>query len=124
MRALVVDDSRAMRAILKKIMTEAGFEVSEAAHGGEALAILDEGGAADVALVDWNLPEMSGLELVEAVRTRTELAPMRVIMVTTEIEREQMAKALAAGADEYVMKPFTAQALLDKLALVGLGAAG
>ncbi len=124
MRALVVDDSRAMRAILKKIMTEAGFEVAEAAHGGEALAILDEGGAADVALVDWNLPEMSGLELVEAVRSRAALATMRVIMVTTEIEREQMAKALAAGADEYVMKPFTAQALLDKLALVGLGAAG
>jgi len=121
MRALVVDDSRAMRAILRKIMTAASFDVIEAAHGREALAKLESEGMADVALVDWNLPEMSGVELVEAIRARPDYAPMRLIMVTTEVEREQMARALDAGADEYVMKPFTTETILDKLAMVGLG---
>ena len=121
MRALVIDDSRAMRAILKKIMTEASFEVIEACHGREALEKLEDEGGADVALVDWNLPEMSGLQFVQAVRSNPDYESTRLIMVTTEIEREQMAKALDAGADEYIMKPFTKEAILDKLVMVGLG---
>jgi two-component system chemotaxis response regulator CheY len=121
MRALVIDDSRAMRSILKKIMAEASFDVIEACHGREALERLKDEGAADVALVDWNLPEMSGLQFVQAVRSNPDYESMRLIMVTTEIEREQMAKALDAGADEYVMKPFTKEAILDKLVMVGLG---
>ena len=121
MRALVIDDSRAMRAILRKLLSEAGFEVIEAEHGREALERLEHESCPDVALVDWNLPEMNGVEFVEAVRSTSAYESMRLIMVTTEIEREQMAKALDAGADEYVMKPFSKETLLDKLALVGLG---
>jgi two-component system chemotaxis response regulator CheY len=121
MRALVIDDSRAMRAILRKVLSEAGFEVIEAEHGRDALEKLESESCPDVALVDWNLPEMNGVEFVEAVRSTSAYESMRLIMVTTEIEREQMAKALDAGADEYVMKPFSKDSLLEKLALVGLG---
>lgn len=123
MRALVIDDSRAMRAILKKFMIEAGFEVVEACHGKQALERISADDCPDVALVDWNLPEMNGLEFLRAIRTESGFDSMKVIMVTTEIEKERIAKALNAGANEYVMKPFTKDMIVDKLALVGLAVA-
>ncbi len=78
-----------------------------------------DGASLRLILVDWNMPEMTGLEFVRAVRARPEFRPVRLLMVTTETEIEQMARALAAGADEYLMKPFTADALKDKLELLG-----
>ncbi len=120
MQVLVIDDSRAMRSILKKIMTEVGFEVTEAEHGGRGLGRLQEHGAFDLALVDWNLPEMNGFEFVQAVRAVTEYDSMRLIMVTTETEKSQIRSALEAGADEYVMKPFTKDTILEKLRMIGL----
>lgn len=120
MRALVVDDSRATRTILRQILKEIGFEVSEAGHGREALERLKEIGAPELALVDWNMPEMDGFEFVRAVRADHAYDSMRLMMVTTETEMEQVAKALEAGANEYVMKPFTKDVILEKLDLLGI----
>ena len=119
--ALVIDDSRAMRGILKRILLPLGFEVREAANGKEALDLLwNEDLNPEVALVDWNMPVMNGLEFVSAVRKQKHLRPMTLMMVTTEAEQSQIVRALAAGAHEYVIKPFTANAILDKLAYLGL----
>ena len=119
-RALVVDDSRAMRMILSKTLAESGFAVMQAANGREALEIMDrEGPAIGLVLLDWNMPEVTGIEVVEQLRSQKAFNTVRVVMVTTETEIEQMARALEAGADEYVMKPFTREAVEDKLRLIG-----
>jgi|SRR5689334_5211601 len=120
MRALVVDDSKAMRMILKKSLTSCGFdEIHEAGNGLEALDELADMEWADVVLVDWNMPEMSGIEFVEAVRARALYDDVPIVMVTTETEVTQMIRALDAGANEYIMKPFTAEVLREKLDLIG-----
>jgi two-component system chemotaxis response regulator CheY len=119
-RALVVDDSRAMRMILSKTLAESGFEVMQAANGREALEIMDrEGPEIGLVLLDWNMPEVTGIEVVETLRSQKAFNTVRLVMVTTETEIEQMARALEAGADEYVMKPFTREAVEDKLRLIG-----
>ncbi len=120
MRALVIDDSRAMRLILAKILGEMGFEVFEAGHGREALEILEEIGMTELMLVDWNMPEMNGYDFVCAVRSDDYYDDSCLMMVTTETEMEQVVKALEAGADEYVMKPFTKEVILEKLDLLGI----
>lgn len=119
-RALVVDDSRAMRTILARILGDIGFAVAEARHGREALAHLNAHPDTILALVDWNMPEMNGLDLITALRQDQRFAGLRVVMVTSETEMTRVAAALAAGADEYVMKPFTRPALEDKLHALGL----
>jgi two-component system chemotaxis response regulator CheY len=118
-QALVVDDSKAMRMILSRSLRELGFEVAEAPDGKQALAALQNGGAKDLVLIDWNMPEMNGLELVQAVRADPRFAETRLVMVTTESELDHVDKALSAGANEYVMKPFTKDIIRDKLALLG-----
>jgi len=121
MRALVVDDSKAIRVVLKKMLAEGGFdELSEASHGAEALEVLENGPAPDVILVDWNMPEMNGLEMIRAVRQNADLRRIPIVMVTTETEYSQVVKALAAGASEYVMKPFTKDIIMDKLDMLGV----
>jgi two-component system chemotaxis response regulator CheY len=121
MRALVVDDSRAMRRIIAGILGEVGFDaVEEAANGKAALEVLGKGPSFDLALVDWNMPEMDGLELVRKVRAQARFASMKLVMVTTEVEMARISEALGAGADEYVMKPFTREVLRDKLSLLQL----
>ena len=120
-RALVVDDSRAVRMILAKTLKELGFEVCEAANGREALEIIEaEKSAVNLVLADWNMPEINGLELLKRLRQDPELSSLVVVMVTTETELDQMAAALEAGANEYVMKPFTKDILVEKLQLVGI----
>jgi two-component system chemotaxis response regulator CheY len=120
-RAIVVDDAKAIRSIIGRFLVQEGFEVVEAANGKLALEKLKEAGALDLALVDWNMPEMNGIELVRALRADRGFDSMRVMMVTTESERQQVETALEAGADEYVMKPFTTDVLREKLALMGFG---
>ena len=120
MLALVLDDSRAMRMILRRIMVEAGFDVVEAGDGQQALDVVASGPVPDVALIDWNMPVMNGLEFVMAVRANKDYRHMTLMMVTTESEHGQIVRALAAGAHEYVIKPFTSEAILDKLNLLGL----
>lgn len=120
MHALIVDDSRAMRRILRQIVEPLGFEIAEAGHGLEGLQRLDEQPDTELALVDWNMPEMNGLEFVKAVRANPVYERMKLMMVTTETEPAKMARALMAGVDEFVMKPFTKEILLDKLQLIGV----
>lgn len=121
MRALIVDDSRAMRSILSGILADLEFEVEQAADAEGAYEILTADESFDLVLVDWNLPAMNGLELVKLLRQRTELADLRLMMVTTETELGRVREALEAGADEYIMKPFDKEMLLEKLTLLGIG---
>lgn len=120
MRCLIVDDSRAMRIILKKIMTDLGFTISEASHGREALERLNELQTVDVALVDWNMPEMDGLEFVKAVRADHSWADVKIMMVSAENDMVKIARALMVGADEYAMKPVTKEILVEKLEVMGI----
>jgi two-component system, chemotaxis family, chemotaxis protein CheY len=120
MKVLVVDDSRAIRRILSSMLTECGFVVAEASHGREALDHLHAHLDTDLVLVDWNMPEMNGLELVQAVRRDERFAAIPLMMVTTETEMSQMVRALEAGAQEYVMKPFTREVIEEKLRVLGL----
>ncbi len=120
MLAMVIDDSRAMRSILRRIVLELGFDCVEAADGQEALDKMTAGEVPDVALVDWNMPVLDGLSYVSAVRGNREWRGVTLMMVTTEGEHAQIVRALAAGAHEYVIKPFTPDAIQEKLQLLGL----
>ena len=121
MYALIIDDSRAMRRILRQLVQPLGFDILEAGDGQEGLDQLsahpDE---VEMTLVDWNMPVMNGLEFVKRVRSDAAYADMKLMMVTTETEPAQMARALMAGVDEFVMKPFTADILVEKLRLIGV----
>jgi two-component system, chemotaxis family, chemotaxis protein CheY len=123
-KALVVDDSRTIRRILGGILAQLGFEVVEAENGLAALASLDGERAAGtpvtLALVDWNMPELNGLDFVKRMRADDQNAAVTAIMVTTETQVDQMVAALDAGANEYVMKPFTKDVIEDKLRLLGM----
>jgi two-component system chemotaxis response regulator CheY len=109
-----------MRSILGQTLKGMGFEVAEAVNGRDALERLKQLGAPELMLVDWNMPEMNGYEFVRAVRADAGYNDSRIMMVTTETEMEQMVKALSAGANEYVMKPFTKEVIREKLALMGV----
>lgn len=118
MRALVVDDSKASRGILADMLRELGFEVIEAAGGREALDLLEQA-PVDLALVDWVMPEMDGVELVRALRRENSLDGLRLIMVSTKAGREAVRSALASGVDEYIMKPVTREMVREKLEILG-----
>jgi two-component system chemotaxis response regulator CheY len=120
MLAMVIDDSRAMRSILRRIVSELGFDCVEAANGQEALDIMNSGSLPDVALVDWNMPVLDGLSYISAVRGNRDWRDVSLMMVTTEGEHAQVVRALAAGAHEYVIKPFTPDAIQEKLQILGL----
>ncbi|MCW2772944.1 MAG: response regulator receiver [Nocardioides sp.] len=121
MRVLIVDDSRAMRRIIGRILSDAGFEVLEAGDGQEAIDVLEaQVELPTLACVDWNMPVMDGLAFVTEVRRRPEWRVITLMMVTTESESDRIVRALAAGAHEYLIKPFTADAMLEKLDLLGL----
>ena len=116
---LVVDDSKVIRKVARHILETLDFTVTEACDGREALdACLAS--APDVILLDWNMPVMKGIDLVRALRDDEHYAGMRIMMVTTETEMEQVRTALVEGADEYVMKPFTREVILEKLEILGL----
>jgi two-component system chemotaxis response regulator CheY len=120
MRALVVDDSRAMRLLLEQLLRQAGFEVTDAGDGGEALAQLGRMGRPDVVLVDWNMPGMDGLAFVRAVRAEAAYAGLPLVLVTAEDDAARVADARAAGADAHIAKPPTPQALLQALQQLAL----
>lgn len=120
MRVLIVDDSRSMRMILRRMLAEMGHtDVREAADGADALVHLDSF-EAELALVDWNMPVMNGVEFVATVREQRRHDRMKVMMVTSESSARMVYEALRAGADEYAMKPVTREVIEDKLQLMGL----
>lgn len=119
-RALVIDDSRAMRILLGDTLRAMGYEVDEAENGSAAILRLDDGLARDVALVDWNMPVMNGLEFIRTARADSRFRSLRLLVITSETEAEQVMIALSAGADEYLMKPFTRETLVSKLEMLGL----
>ena len=123
MRALIVDDSRFMRSHLRQFLERKGVSCAEAGDGREALEALRDGGDAfDLMLLDVNMPRMGGLECVKTLR-EAELNPrMKVMMVTTESDNGFIESALEYGADEFLMKPFTAESLREKLAMIGIAA--
>jgi two-component system chemotaxis response regulator CheY len=118
MRALVVDDSKAMRTVLGRMLKGCGYdEVIEAANGIEAFRWIRDNGSPDVVLVDWNMPQMTGIEFVKRVKSSGLLDDASLVMVTSETATEKILEALESGADEYLMKPFTQDALLEKIEL-------
>lgn len=121
MQAIVVDDSSAMRRILTGMLGRLGFDTVEAADGVAALEVLKDTGPIELALVDWNMPHMNGIDLVRRIRVRRDFDSMRIMMVTTESDTSRVVEALGAGVDEYVMKPFTEEVIASKLQLLDLG---
>jgi two-component system chemotaxis response regulator CheY len=110
-----------MRTIVSRILDHLGVdEILEAENGRDALLLLEEGPLPDVALVDWHMPFMNGYQFVCAARERPHWRSMAIMMMTTENEHDDIVRVLAAGATEYLIKPFTAEALVDKLSLLGL----
>jgi two-component system chemotaxis response regulator CheY len=118
MRALVIDDSRTVRIIVGNILREIGMEVVEAGNGREALEQLELHPDVELLLVDWNMPEMNGYDFLRAVRAQRAYDGVRILMVTSESQSEQVVKALSAGANEYLMKPFNKEVLVAKLQLM------
>ena len=115
LRFLVVDDFSTMRRIIKNFLNDLGYaNVQEADDGNTALPIL-KGGKIDFLITDWNMPGMPGLDLLKAVRADPALAKLPVLLLTAEAKREQIVEAAQAGVNGYVIKPFTAQILKEKL---------
>ena len=120
-KAMVIDDSRAIRMILGRTLSNFGFEVCSAGNGREALELLrSQQAEMSLILVDWNMPEMNGLDFIKTLRADPRFATTPLMMVTTETEVDQMIRALDAGANEYVMKPFTDDVIESKLRLMGV----
>jgi len=122
LRFLVVDDFSTMRRIVKNLLNDLGYaNVAEADDGNTALPMLQTGGF-DFLVTDWNMPGMPGLDLLKAVRAGPKFAKMPVLMLTAEAKREQIIEAAQAGVNGYVIKPFTAITLKEKIDKI-LGAA-
>jgi len=121
MKALIVDDAKVVRVALGRIMNQLGFESVEAVDGKQALEQMQMHADIDVVMLDWNMPVMNGYDFLLALRAMDQhsLYP-KVVMVTTETGMPSMLKALAAGADEYIMKPFDKEMVAGKLNIVGL----
>lgn len=119
MKILVVDDFVTMRRITKTLMKQLGYtNMIEAEDGKQALDILQKDSAIEFVISDWNMPNMTGLELLQAVRADDKLKKLPFLMVTAEAEQENIMAAVKSGVSNYVIKPFTALTLQDKLAKV------
>ncbi len=115
MKILVVDDFATMRRIIKNILRQIGYtNILEADDGSTALAILKKE-KVDLVITDWNMPKMSGLELLKAIRADESLKDIPVMMVTAEALKENIIEAVKAGVNQYIVKPFTAQTLQEKI---------
>jgi two-component system, chemotaxis family, chemotaxis protein CheY len=118
LKFLVVDDFSTMRRIVKNLLHDLGYKnVAEADDGSTALPMLKSGDF-DFIITDWNMPTLPGLALLKAVRSDPKLARLPVLMVTAEAKREQIVEAAQAGVSGYIIKPFTAQTLSEKLAKI------
>ncbi|HTO70343.1 MAG TPA: response regulator [Myxococcota bacterium] len=115
MKVLVVDDSAIMRKVIEQILEMLGHEAVPAANGVEAFDRLKEHDDVQLILLDWNMPEMNGIEFLRAVKDRPGLSKIPVIMLTTESERRKMIEAIEAGAKHYLTKPFQPETLATKI---------
>ena len=115
MKILVVDDFSTMRRIVKNLLAELGFNnIAEADDGNTALPILKQGGI-DFLVTDWNMPGMAGIDLLREIRANPQLSSLPVLMVTAEAKRDQIMEAAQAGVNGYIVKPFTADTLKEKV---------
>jgi two-component system chemotaxis response regulator CheY len=114
-KALVVDDSKAIRQIERKYLEELGFEVLEAENGKEALEVLKEHSDISLILLDWHMPIMNGYEFLKTLRANPQHQEIKVMMVTTENQQKSVIDAIMAGANEYLMKPFDKEMLETKI---------
>jgi CheY-like chemotaxis protein len=120
MQALVVDDSFLMRTILSRMLEEFGFEVSTAKDGLQAVASLSQGPVPDLVLLDWYMPDMNGMDVLGHVRGELGLKHLPVVMVTGENDPAMRSWAMAAGADDYLVRPFNADSVADTLLTLGI----
>lgn len=120
--ALIVEDSATTQIILRQTMESLGFSIDQAENGEEALDLLGEHGMYDVALVDWNMPVMNGLALLSELENYTEYSEMKILMISTRSELDEMVEALTLGATDYLTKPFNKTELMEKLDAFGFGA--
>jgi two-component system chemotaxis response regulator CheY len=119
MKILLVDDSTTMRRIQKTQLAQLGIsDVQEAADGDEAFSMLESNIPVDLILLDWNMPVMDGLTLLKKIRAIEKYKQVKIIMCTSESEKSKVIEAIKAGATNYIVKPFTPEALRDKLGLV------
>jgi two-component system chemotaxis response regulator CheY len=114
MKVLLVDDSRTMRSIQQKVLAgTVGTEFAEAGDGVEALSVIAAKGKFDLIIIDWNMPNMDGITLVKKIRETDKTTPL--IMATTEAEKARVLDAIRAGVNNYVVKPFTPESLMEKV---------
>ncbi len=115
MKILIVDDFSTMRRIIKNLLRDLGFTNTQEADDGVTAMPMLRNGEFDFLVTDWNMPGMSGIELLKAVRADANLSAIPVLMVTAEAKRDQIIEAAQAGVNGYVVKPFTAQVLKEKI---------
>jgi two-component system chemotaxis response regulator CheY len=115
MRALVVDDSKVMRADEQRALESMGWQVTQAANGREAIAALEQLGACDLVLADWQMPEMDGIALIKHLRQDARWASLVIIVVSSNAVLESIDVAITAGANDFVMKPFSVDALKERV---------
>ena len=120
MRALVVDDSKPSRSIVARVLRDLAFECTEAANGAEALDLVASAGLPDLVTINWHMPVMDGIELIRRLRSNPATRKLPLVMISTEHDRERIAEAIAAGANDYLAKPFTPEALTRKLVELGV----
>jgi len=119
MKVLIVDDSKAMRSILKRILESVNYEAFEAEDAEMALDLLYEhDGKFDLILLDWNMPGITGYELLKLIRKNPQWQHIKIMMVTSENQQESVIEALKTGADEYLMKPFDHKMLMTKINII------
>jgi two-component system, chemotaxis family, chemotaxis protein CheY len=120
MKVLVVDDSSVVRSMMKKILANLGYQVVQAENGAIGLEVLEANSDTRLLMVDWNMPVMNGIEMINLIRSEERWRDLKIIMVTTETEPKQIMRALNAGTNEYIMKPFTPDIISEKIRLLDL----
>ena len=115
MNILIVDDTQSIRRIVKNVLKELGFKNFEESENGEDAYDKLQGGGFAFAIVDWNMPVLTGIELVRKIKANDDLKDVKILMLTAEAEKERVIEAIQAGVDNYLIKPFTPESLEDKV---------